>query len=267
LPESIYKPSSPLYTPAALNWSGFFGGLNVGWGVEHDGGKLFCITPSGVLNGVGCIENNVPIGGAIHESTVFGVQLGYNLQVDRLVFGVESDLQFSDVNGEVDFWGPFAVTGGGVSSGSLSADERHSWFGTTRGRIGVTWQRVLFYATGGLAFGHVTSDVYLFVPAGAISASGAFTKIGWVGGGGIEYAFTDSWSIKFESLWYDLGKISINGTQIPSGSGAALSGGKEFGTTAAIFRIGLNYRFGATFELRNADQGPLDTVRADGNAR
>jgi outer membrane immunogenic protein len=245
LPTSIDKASSPVYTPAsALNWSGFYGGLNAGWGVEHDGGKSFCFTPAGVLNGVGCIENNVPGGGAIHEAPILGVQFGYNSQVDWLVFGVESDLQFSDVNGAVYASGPFAVTGGGISANGFSADEKHSWFGTIRGRIGITWERALLYATGGLAFGHVTADTYLILPAGtSIPASGAFTKIGWVGGGGIEYAFTDAWSVKLESLWYSLGEVSINGTLVPLGSGPAFSGGKNFDTMAAIFRAGVNYRF------------------------
>jgi len=52
------------------------------------------------------------------------------------------------------------VTGGTVGSDPLTVTEsgKIDWFGTLRGRIGVTSDHWLFYTTGGLAYGHVSSS-------------------------------------------------------------------------------------------------------------
>jgi outer membrane immunogenic protein len=101
------------------------------------------------INGGG-IWNGYSSGGLI------GGTIGYNVQNGPWVFGVEGDLGF-------------------VSSGS------HSYLGTVRGRIGFTWDRLLPYVTGGLAF------------------TGGDT--GGVIGAGLEYAFTPQLSAKAEYLY------------------------------------------------------------------
>ena len=62
---------------------------------------------------------------------------------------------------------------------------------TIRGRVGLAFDRFLVYGTGGAAF----ED---------------FDDLGWVGGGGVEYAFTDFISGGVEFLHYDFDDGSTN---------------------------------------------------------
>jgi len=92
-----------------------------------------------------------------------------------------------------------------VTNAGVSITERMPWLGTVRGRVGYAADRLLLYATGGLAYGRVEVDssasaTGLFEPIipGAIpcpsggpcqvwdfSGSGV-TKVGWTAGAGAE---------------------------------------------------------------------------------
>jgi outer membrane immunogenic protein len=111
-----YK-DGPVY--AAVDWSGWYAGVNAGGGGTSSDGL---VSPSG---GFG------------------GGQIGYNWQGAfglgrNWVVGVEADIQGSGIDDSVD----------GLKS-SLN------WFGTVRGRAGYSFGPTLVYATGGLAFGEV----------------------------------------------------------------------------------------------------------------
>jgi outer membrane immunogenic protein len=228
----------------AVRWNGFYAGVNYGWGTEHDGRLPFCVNPAGLRNGVGCVENNVPTGGVIHENYAAGGQIGYNIQFDHFVLGGETDFQFSNVSGGVWLFGdrPFPVTGGGTSRGEFEFDERHSWFGTLRARTGwVVWDRVLIYATAGLAYAHVTADAYFWFPNGSsVAGTGESTKFGPAAAAGVEYKLNKNWSVRAEFLWYDLGAVTVGSRVSPASGG--FGGGKTFGTELDIFRAGVNYQ-------------------------
>jgi outer membrane immunogenic protein len=164
--------------------------------------------------------------GVIHEGLIAGGQIGYNWQIDRFVEGVEADLQWTDMNGQDDR--------SGQTGFAFLTDERHSWFGTARGRSGITFDRVLLYLSAGLAYGHISSDVYMSQGGAWTAASGSFTKVGWTAAAGVEFAIADKWSTKAEVLWYDLGNISVGQPSV---------GGKTFNTATAIYRIGADYHF------------------------
>jgi outer membrane immunogenic protein len=68
---------------------------------------------------------------------VAGGTIGGNYQTGAFVFGVEGDFDWDNIKGN-----PSACVGCQVSS---------TWFATARGRVGVAWDRVLFYGTGGAA--------------------------------------------------------------------------------------------------------------------
>ena len=77
------------------------------------------------------------------------------------------------------------------------------WFGTVRGRAGIAFDRVLWYGTGGWAFGksEFAEGALTSSNAGGLIASTAFNTSnsmdGWTVGGGIEWAFLDNWTAKF----------------------------------------------------------------------
>ena len=101
-----------------------------------------------------------------------------------------------------------------------NAIEKLEWFGTVRGRLGVAFDRVFVYGTGGFAFLHPSQK-----PVGPpVVAS--------------KWAFAGKRSTKIEGLYYDLGSLSS--------AGSAANGfmvGKNFDVRGEIVRVGLNYRF------------------------
>ncbi len=139
-----------------------------------------------------------------------GGTIGYNWQMGNIVFGLEGDLDWSNIRGSA----PCAGT---------SCETRNSWLATTRGRLGYAFDRFLPYVTGGASFGDIKTDV-----AGIGSASA--TKAGWTVGGGIEAAIAGPWTAKVEYLYVDLGR-----------GGSVLGSDARF--NANIVRAGLNYRF------------------------
>jgi outer membrane immunogenic protein len=82
------------------------------------------------------------------------------------------------------------------------------------------------------------------------------TRAGWVFGGGIEGAIDRNWSIKAEYLHMDFGSIdqsiSANGVPLTIAIGSftttlsqSLTSAFRTRVTDDVFRIGVNYRFGA----------------------
>jgi hypothetical protein len=82
--------------------------------------------------------------------------------------------------------------------------ESLSWLGTTRGRVGVAAGRTLYYATGGVAYGRIGTNITeadTLVGPGTATANTATTRTGWVAGGGLEAALTGNWTAKIEYLF------------------------------------------------------------------
>src|ERR1043166_4472046 len=85
----------------------------------------------------GSVDNN----GAKPSGFDGGVQGGYNWQRGPVVFGLEADIQASGANDTFAAW-----------------KFSNPWFGTVRGRVGYALNNVLFYGTGGLAFGELRAE-------------------------------------------------------------------------------------------------------------
>lgn len=256
------------------NWSGFYIGGNLGyaWSSPHATASNFPpFTVVAPLTSPTFGAPN-PSGGLDLDGIIGGGQIGWNVQSGIWVFGLEADLQASGqkdtrfVNG-----GAFnQQTGGGnviIGSTGGAIEEKRQWLGTLRGRVGTTWNNILIYGTGGLAYGKVkfsgTESIGgTFIGGGgcfggcAYFGSGTFsgseTKLGWTIGFGLEgAAFANGWTWKAEYLYVDLGSIggalpysgAINN---PGGTTTPVSGLVNFssGYTDQIIRFGVNYRFG-----------------------
>jgi outer membrane immunogenic protein len=190
---------APMYA-APYNWTGFYAGINGGggWGTS---------TWSAATG-----SNSFDTSGG-----VVGGTLGYNWQMNQVVFGLEGDLDWSNIRGTTS-----------AVPCTTSCETRNNWLGTVRGRVGYAFDRFLPYLTGGLAVGDIKAD-----PAGFGGESE--TKAGWTLGGGLEVAIAGPWTAKIEYLYADLGK-----TTCPAGS-CALSADVDFHTS--LVRGGINYRF------------------------
>ena len=166
--------------PSAFNWTGFYAGVNAGYGWASTSVSGF--SGSSNLNGF-----------------VGGGQIGYNWQgASPLVLGIEADFQ---------------GTGQSRSDTALgiTVDQKLPWFGTVRGRVGYAFDRAMIYATGGLAY----LDYKMTVSGFGVSASSSATKAGWTAGAGVEWMLWDRWSTKLEYLYIDTGDTSVTLFGVP----------------------------------------------------
>ena len=253
-----YKFGDPIYvaaTGAAITkappiiatagWAGAYFGGNAGLSVARNPTAAPITLPSGVV-GVNEQVNLNPI------AAILGGQFGYNWQpAPNWVWGVEADLQLSPNDKD-------KTTCIDLCSVALAETltQRIAWFGTVRARAGWTNGPALFYATGGLAYGRITTDVGFFRipcapfcgPAGVnpTLASGSFSddKAGWVAGGGIETRLGGHWTGKVEYLYLDLGTVSGGTVGV-----AGVQGGNTYGYSSRvrdhIVRAGVNYQLGS----------------------
>ena len=163
-------PVAPL--PLAYNWTGFYVGINGGYGW----GKSNWTAITGASTGDFDITGGL-VGGTI----------GYNWQTGIVVLGVEGDIDGGSIRG----------TGNAVG-GAPCCETKNTWLGTARARLGYAgWTRWLPYVTGGAAFGNIKMT--------SSTGSEAHSRTGWTAGGGLEYAIYSAWSVKAEYLYVDLG--------------------------------------------------------------
>ncbi len=237
----VYK--APVIVPS-YNWTGFYVGANIGghWGsdsITTTGDQLGFPGP-----GLDALSPTT----LKPEGVIGGIQLGYNWQVDpRWMVGIEADANWlggSDSRALV-YPGPLPAAGD-----VLTNSTKANFLGTIRGRLGLTFDRALFYATGGVAFGSIKTTDSMCIQgcpgtaATFASADSTTNRTGWTLGGGLEYGFTPNWTAKLEYLYVDLGNFN---TTIPSATGCI--GGLVCDITIHhkytdnVVRVGLNYKF------------------------
>jgi outer membrane immunogenic protein len=218
-----------------FNWAGPYVGADFGYALNRDPGAF---AVPGAIAGVGgpSIESfNLSPRGFLG-----GGLIGYNWQMGRWVAGVDADLQKEIGSGYVVC--SFLC---GATAAAL-IDQKMSWFGTVRGRLGYATGPTLFYATAGLAYGKVKDTVnekFIGVPAGAF----AFEHIntGSAVGAGIENTFDlfgwfgRNWTTRTEYLYVDLGNASDR-----FGYAAAANQALSSSIHSHIWRSALIYKVG-----------------------
>ena len=241
----VFAADLPVKAPpvrvATPGWTGCYIGVNLGggWG-QHTGDRGIINSGNGTLNaGIG-----VPAALDIGPSGVIGGgQAGCNYQTGQFVFGLETDIQGSGIRGSANIFFP-SPNGGITDATTTTGHEQLDWFGTVRARAGFTaMDNLLLYATGGLAYGGVSSSVSLVLtPAsdGNYAGSASGTKTGWTAGAGAEYAFARNWSVKVEYLYLDLGTTTVRMVD-PGRPGTFIDYG--FRHRDNIVRAGVNYKF------------------------
>lgn len=231
---------------SSYSWRGFYLGGNVGYGWGH---AETVVTP---LPDAVTFINLLPQT-LVPDPTGFvgGGQAGYNYQSGWVVLGVEADFSGTNMDG-TRVQSPIIQNNGTPFPGTgnnLTVHQDTNWFGTVRGRVGVTpVPRLLIYGTGGLAYGHVNYRANTdFRPVGTEQYPVAFdrTKAGWVLGGGGEIGVGSHWSVRAEYLRYDLGDESIVANPVPPFPPLSppFQVGYRWQTVANVVRGGINYRF------------------------
>lgn len=220
LPRRQVPPPLPL--PPTFTWTGFYAGLNAGYGFA-DGAKSFTDPTYGAVTQSGG-----------HGGFVGGGQVGYNYQFtpgSGFVLGVETDFQ-----GVASAKANAAYLG---TTPYYNVSPSLDWFGTVRARVGYAFDRVLIYGTGGFAYGGGSQSANAAAYPYTLPDS---VRTGYAVGGGFEYAFTEKLSAKIEALYVNLGKRSVTGAYYDASVPAYYGTGRsDSGFTVA--RAGLNYRF------------------------
>ncbi len=260
LPSRKAPPPAFVPPPPAFSWTGLYGGVNIGYGFGAGGTNTSSwgyISDAGGWGAPGFF----PVGGAFtNASNINGVtgggQIGYNYQFSPwLVVGVEADIQAADINSKNSavagigdgFFGPHVVAG--------TAAHYLDWWGTVRGRLGLTlpsYPNLMVYGTGGFAYGGVNrtaSFVDSFAGGVSVVGNGVYdnTSTGWTAGGGVEWtpmAFP-AWSLKVEYLYTDLGTTTLNVAGIASvpANGPVLLAQDRVATRFQSVRAGVNWHF------------------------
>ena len=214
-----YTKAPPPMIASVYDWTGFYIGINGGWGQSHDNRQA----DPGI--GLGSHDAN---GGTV------GGQIGYRWQTGGWVFGLEAQGNWADFSGSTN---NLAIVGGTVRS-------KTDAFGLFTGQIGYAWNNVLLYAKGGAA---VTDRNYEFIaPGGGLASSTGYdTRWSPTVGAGLEFAFSQGWSlgIEYNHIFEDR-----HGATFVSPGGIAVGGFSSGGDTDMVLGR-LNYKFGGPAPL------------------
>jgi outer membrane immunogenic protein len=209
-PAPSYK--APMTVQQVYNWTGFYIGVNGGWGW-------------GTQDPLNIITNRFDSLSQSISGGVAGGTVGAQIQSGHVVLGLEADLDWANIKGS----GTFIPTIGGVPLGVFNATTNINWESTARVRVGFANDNWLLYGTGGLAL--LGAKTTLTTPGGAAVCGGVFAnctptdrQFGAALGGGLEYGFTPNLSAKLEYLYIAAASLEIS--------------------RHSEVRAGLNYRFG-----------------------
>lgn len=159
-----------------------------------------------------------------------GGTLGYNWQIQQWVLGLETDFSGSHISGSTI---SSATYGCSVVVGIAGCTTNVNAFGTLRARLGMAFNNVLIYGTGGLAYGSIQS--------GLNGGSATNWRTGWTGGAGVEYGITRNWSAKLE--WIYVNFSSFQWTNATNANFACTGFNCSTDARFSVLRGGVNYRF------------------------
>ncbi len=204
----------------AFSWTGFYVGVHggFGWGETDWNSDL------------AGFDTQFDVDGALA-----GGQIGYNWQRDQIVVGVEADASWSDISGDgLD-------ETGSCLGGNIACETEIKALGTITGRVGVAFDRTLFFVKGGAAWARAEYKMGVNDPLGIFSYEGEAedTRWGFTVGTGFERAFTSNWSAKIE----------YNFIRLTDSVDFDLEPAQPFELSAEpndmfhIVKVGVNYRF------------------------
>ncbi|TLP47127.1 MULTISPECIES: outer membrane protein [Cohaesibacter] len=169
------------------DWSGIYAGLSAGYGFGN-------VDQSSTFGG---LRNSLDMSGAIG-----GVVVGYNYQSNNFVFGVEADASLANIEGS-----SAAAAGKTCFVATPNCHQEVNALLTARARVGVAFDSIMPYVTGGLALAHVKKDRNV---AGFDYDN---WSTGFAVGAGVDYALKDGFSLRAEYLYASIEdqKVTIGG--------------------------------------------------------
>jgi outer membrane immunogenic protein len=165
-----------------FNWSGVYVGVQGGYGW----GETSLTSPDDPLAPPLDIDLDGGFGGG---------HLAARRQFDSFTVGAEAEINYSGIDGS-----------------TLSSDIK--WFGSVNAEVGLPIDRILIYATAGVAFADID---YSFTPdmAAAPIPDRDDSAVGWTAGVGVDYAVTDNVIVGARYRYYDFGDASFAAVEVP----------------------------------------------------
>jgi outer membrane immunogenic protein len=225
---------APVGPAPIFSWTGFYIGV-------HGGGDWFdknWTSSNTALNlaAGGCgLPCPAFAGSHTASSWLAGGQIGFNYQAGMWVLGVEADASATDLKAS----SPHAL-----APAFFILNSKTDTLVTVAGRVGIAANQALFYVKGGGAW---ADERFYTVDPGAIPAGTPLqgtdsSRWGWMVGAGVEYAFTNNWSVKAEYNHLDFGTRTE--TLSPQPGCGCLAFQYDIRQTVDLVKVGLNYRFG-----------------------
>jgi outer membrane immunogenic protein len=222
---------APAQVFAAYNWSGFYMGVNGGYGWANK-----CADYAGTTGAP--LAANVFDG--CHKATggVAGGQIGYNWQTGGWVFGLEAQGDWANLRGA-----NIGIVPAGIDP--LTSSTTINALGFFTGRLGYAWDNSLLYVKGGAAASRNKYESQI-AATGVSYATANETRWGAAVGAGVEFGLTPNWSFGVEYTHAFLGARDVTFT--PSPIGAAVVDRIKQDVDLVTARI--NYRFGGPVVAR-----------------
>ncbi|WOH63844.1 outer membrane protein [Bradyrhizobium sp. BWA-3-5] len=192
-PPPVYtKAPQPAPVVAAIyDWSGYYLGINGGWGSGRNTWDYAGVQPDGSHDASG--------------ATVGG-QIGHRWQSGQVVFGVEGQGNWADFSGsnlsQVVFM-------------DLTNRTKTDAFGLITGQIGYAVNNVLLYAKGGVAVAGSTYQVKSTLTDQHVNTDNL--RWGAAVGAGLEVGLTPNWSVglEYDHLFMQNGNVSFTDAFAP----------------------------------------------------
>ncbi|HMK90215.1 MAG TPA: outer membrane beta-barrel protein [Methylocystis sp.] len=256
LPSRKAPPTFVPPPPPPPLWTGFYVGVNAGYGFASNGGVALLQQGDATGGAIGASNTSfaTSLGGGNNNGFIGGGQAGYNYQFGTSwLVGLEVDIQgIASGNNSVSAYSPLPIFQ------ALTVTQGLDYLGTVRGRVGfLITPTILIYGTGGLAYGDANFSISgvqaVAIPgtsAGFFSGSYSDTRVGWTAGGGVEWLFLPNWSVKVEYLYFDLGSANLSNSapsvNVFTGTNSQAVYGTPYASTkfqGNVVRAGVNYHF------------------------
>jgi outer membrane immunogenic protein len=227
------EPLPPPPPPPIFTWTGVYVGGQIGyaWGAGNFEDSGFDPRTRTFISGT--LDNNP-------NGVVGGAHVGYQYQFNQWVLGIEGSVDGTSLTNTAVATFPVAFRRSTLST-QTSSDVQ----GSIRGKIGFTWDRLLIYGTGGVAFGGFNTDFVLaapkFVPPIFATANTSSTRVGWTAGGGLQYAVTNNWWVFAEYRFTDFGTLRDNFLANELPVDAFFNGNRRLQENQV--QVGFSYRF------------------------
>jgi outer membrane immunogenic protein len=219
----------PVATVPVYSWTGCYVGLHAGAGVLHDQG----FQPQRLQQDEIVINAPADMHGT---GGLAGGQIGCNYQTGMLVLGIEGE----------GFWSGMKVTQDHFDLNTLVASTsiKNKWDYDVAARFGIAFDRALVYGKAGWVAGGFDWNFATVGRTDGFTNQGGATLDGLLIGVGLEYAFINNWTVKFEYDYLGFGsKNVVFNANCPFCRPAISTFTENVSADKHIFKVGLNYLF------------------------